>query len=141
MALPAMKEFYVFVSDDEPHAKLGAFAWLSLACFALETLVRTRIWSACFPPAPSRRMRRPQVVLKVGAGSGLFLTPLPRAVRACWTAVVGLLCAVWLAWAWRAGGARQRAAQQPNATARAEGNSATAPRTTGRKTGQSGKGN
>jgi hypothetical protein len=40
MALPAMKEFYVFVADDEPHAKLGAFAWLSLACFALETLVR-----------------------------------------------------------------------------------------------------
>ena len=41
MALPAMKEYYIFVSDDEPHAKLGAFAWLSLACFALETLVRT----------------------------------------------------------------------------------------------------
>jgi hypothetical protein len=39
MALPAVKEYYGFVSCGMMRAKLGAFAWLSLACFALETLV------------------------------------------------------------------------------------------------------
>lgn len=39
MALPAVKEYYGFVSCGMARAKLGAFAWLSLACFALETLV------------------------------------------------------------------------------------------------------
>jgi phosphatidylserine synthase 2 len=39
MALPAVKEYYGFVSCGMLRAKLGAFAWLSLACFALETLV------------------------------------------------------------------------------------------------------
>ena len=40
MALPAVKEYYGFVSCGMLREKLGAFAWLSLACFALETLVR-----------------------------------------------------------------------------------------------------
>ena len=40
MALPAVKEYYGFVSCGMMRAKLGAFAWLSLACFSLETLVR-----------------------------------------------------------------------------------------------------
>ena len=39
MALPAVKEYYGFVSCGMMRAKLGAFAWLSLACFSLETLV------------------------------------------------------------------------------------------------------
>ncbi len=74
MALPAVKEYYEFVQLDAPHSKLGTFAWLCLACFALETLV----------------------VVKLGAG--LFSAPLPPRVRACWAAGFVALGGAWVAW-------------------------------------------
>jgi hypothetical protein len=41
MSLPAVKEYYAYISCDERRpVKLGTFAWLTLACIALETLVR-----------------------------------------------------------------------------------------------------
>lgn len=56
MALPAVKEYYGFVSCGMARAKLGAFAWLSLACFALETLVCGGPRS-CREPVTDKRRR------------------------------------------------------------------------------------
>ena len=80
-----MKEYYEFVCSP-PHAKLGAFAWLSLACFALETLL----------------------VIKVG--DGMFAAPWPPAVRASWGVGLTLLCGSWALWALSA--SRRRTSKQ-----------------------------
>jgi hypothetical protein len=77
MALPAVKEYYEFITHDAPNCKLGTFAWLSLACFALESLV----------------------VVKLGAG--LFSAPLPPRVRVCWSAGLVALGGAWAVWALR----------------------------------------
>ena len=53
--MPAVKEYYAFVSCDETRVKLGAFAWLSLACLALETLVRSHTSPRL--PAPMQLQR------------------------------------------------------------------------------------
>lgn len=114
MALPAVKEYYGFVSCGVARAKLGAFAWLSLACFALETLVRvleaprcTRM--KCEPELPCSSPA--QVVLKLGRG--MFEAPWPRRVRASWAVSLALLSGVWLAWAARSA-RRARLAQTAN---------------------------
>jgi hypothetical protein len=115
MSLPAVKEYYAYISCDERQpVKLGTFAWLTLACIALETLVRC---AAGLPRAAAAEPRHgsSQVVLKVEEGVLLGGVPWPRAVRLCWSAGLAAIGAAWLGWAVlamrrRAGGTSSAAA-------------------------------
>ena len=122
MALPAVKEYYGFVSCGMMREKLGAFAWLSLACFALETLVRESL--ACAQGltglSSSRVTSVPhlstQVVIKLGRG--MFEAPWPWRVRASWAVALAVLSSVWLAWAARSARQSQLARTTVNKTKR-----------------------
>jgi len=55
MAIPAMREYYQFVSDKR-EKKLGTMVWLSLACVGVETLIvykfRKGVWDEAVMPTP-----------------------------------------------------------------------------------------
>ena len=76
--MPAVKEYYVFITRGVRSSKLGTFAWLCLASIALETLV----------------------VVKLG-DDGVFSAPAPRHVRLAWSAGLTTLVVAWVAWALR----------------------------------------